>query len=292
MAAPFDLQSKLLMEEDPRVVLYALAGIPMDEPVEVEQVDREVTIGTKRIDHAYKVTRNGVTAIEHFETTTNFSHVNFDDIYERSILLDVKHKLPVHTRIVLMTALSMPVDPPLQHIVNRGTNVRIHAVEFVCIWRLPGKLALDLDRPALLTWVPLMDSTAEEQAEAARRVYKDRELMTRFAVLFGLRYRKRERFERLELMNSFLTEEIMRESWVVQEWLQKGHEAGLQVGLQAGLQSGLLEGRQQIVRSLLEDKFGAIPLWVEERLKKADSAQIDLWGHRILRAVSLDDVFS
>ena len=93
-------------------------------------------------------------------------------------------------------------------------------------------------------------------------------------------------------MNSFLTEEIMRESWVVQEWLQKGHEAGLQVGLQAGLQSGLLEGRQQIVRSLLEDKFGAIPLWVEERLKKADSAQIDLWGHRILRAVSLDDVFS
>ena len=54
MAAPFDLQSKLLMEDDPRVVLYALAGIPMDEPVEVEQVDREVTIGTKRIDQDRK----------------------------------------------------------------------------------------------------------------------------------------------------------------------------------------------------------------------------------------------
>ena len=81
-------------------------------------------------------------------------------------------------------------------------------------------------------------------------------------------------------MNSFLTEEIMRESWVVQEWLQKGHEAGL------------LEGRQQFLRSLLEDKFGAIPFWAEERLQKADSAQIDLWGHRILRAVSLDEVLS
>ena len=85
-------------------------------------------------------------------------------------------------------------------------------------------------------------------------------------------------------MNSFLTEEIMRESWVVQEWLQKGHEAGLQ--------AGLLEGRLQFLRSLLEDKFGAIPLWAEERLQKADSAQIDLWGHRILRAVSLDEVLS
>ena len=63
MSAPFDLQSKLLMEDDPRVVLYALAGLPMDEPAEVEHVDREVTIGTKRIDHAYKVTRNGLTVM-------------------------------------------------------------------------------------------------------------------------------------------------------------------------------------------------------------------------------------
>ena len=99
--------------------------------------------------------------------------------------------------------------------------------------------------------------------------------MTRSAVLFGLRYRKR-----LELMNSFLTEEIMRESWVVQEWLQKGYEAGL------------LEGRQQVVRGLLEDKFGAIPPWAEERLQKADSAQIELWGRRTLKAVSLDEALS
>ena len=280
MASPFDIQSKLLMEDDPRVVLYALAGLPMDEPAEVEQVDREVTIGTKRIDHAYKVTRKGQTVIEHFESTTNFSHVKFDDIYERSILLDVKYRLPVHTRIVLMTARSMPADPPRQHIVKRGTNVRIHAVELVCIWKLPGKLALELNRPALLTWVPLMDSTAEEQAEAARRVYKDRELMTRFAVLFELRYRKREYFERLDRMNSFLTQEIMRESWLVQEWLEEGRQTGRE------------EEAQRFLRCLLVDKFGALPDWAEEKLQEAEVAQIEIWGPRTLRATILDEVFT
>ena len=271
------------MEDDPRVVLYALAGLPMDEPAEVEHIDREVTIGTKRIDHAYKVTRCGQTSIEHFESTTNFSHVNFDDIYERSILLDMKYRLPVHTRIVLMTKRSMPRNPPQQHTVSRGTNVRIHSIEYVCVWKLPGKLALDLNRPALLTWMPLMDSTVEEQEEAARRVRADVELMTRFTSLFGLRYRKKEHLERLERMNSFLTEEVMRESWVVQEWLQKGRQEGLQEGLQ--------EGAQRILHTLLEKRFGKLPTWAEERLRGADAAQIEIWV-QAFPAASLEEALA
>ena len=66
-------------------------------------------------------------------------------------------------------------------------------------------------------------------------------------------------------MNSFLTEEVMRESWVVQDWLEKGRQKGLQ------------EGRQRFHQALLENKFGSLPEWAEERLRSADAIQAEVW---------------
>lgn len=51
------------------------------------------------------------------------------------------------------------------------------------------------------------------------------------------------------------------------------------------------EGKQEIFRLLLTDRFGSVPVWTEDRLKKADQKDIERWTRRILNAGSVEDVF-
>ena len=76
----------------------------------------------------------------------------------------------------------------------------------------------------------------------------------------------------------------MRESWLVQEWLEEGRQEGRQTGRQ--------EEAQRFLRCLLVDKFGALPDWAEEKLQDAEIAQIEIWGQRTLRATILGEVFT
>ena len=80
-----------------------------------------------------------------------------------------------------------------------GTSSRIHRIEFILVWKLPASQALTLDCRALLPWVVLMDSTAEQQAEAVNRIRRDSDLMSSFKKPFGLRYPKAEMADRAKV---------------------------------------------------------------------------------------------
>ena len=44
----------------------------------------------------------------------------------------------------------------------------------------------------------------------------------------------------------------------------------------------------KILRGQLHAKFGLVPKWAEERLEKANKAQIERWGKKLLNAKSLE----
>ncbi|MEO5344483.1 MAG: Rpn family recombination-promoting nuclease/putative transposase [Gammaproteobacteria bacterium SHHR-1] len=73
-----------------------------------------------------------------------------------------------------------------------------------------------------------------------------------------------------------------------EEGLQVGREEGLQVGREEGLQVGLQKGRQEMLRQLLELKFGTLPDWVENHLSQASDSQLQDWTGRIFTAESLE----
>ncbi len=54
---------------------------------------------------------------------------------------------------------------------------------------------------------------------------------------------------------------------------------------------GNQEGKQEVFKLLLTDRFGSVPVWIEDRLKKADHKDIERWTRRILNAGSIEDVF-
>ena len=289
MTQPYDQESKLYFEEEPRLVLYTLTGLPLDEPAEVDCLDREINLGARRADHVFKVTRQGQTIIEHFEATTEFKNLRFKDVYDRSTMLEMKHGIGVRTHNVVMTDRGFPESPPRRiETYLGGSNRFIHTVEYVCVWKRPAGLALDAGRPGMEPWVALMDATGQQLAEAARRVRGNKDRNARFQRLLGLRYRGKEELLRtVRIMNSFLTDEIMAESWVVQEEMRAREE-----GRQEGREEGQREEGRRFLRALLEDRFGAFPAWADPRIHSASVAKLEEWGRRCYKASTIDETLN
>ncbi|MDU9049366.1 MAG: Rpn family recombination-promoting nuclease/putative transposase [Candidatus Electrothrix sp. Rat3] len=59
-----------------------------------------------------------------------------------------------------------------------------------------------------------------------------------------------------------------------------------------GRQEGRQEGEVRLLLRLLRKRFGDLPGWAEERLRRASSAMLENWSERILTASTLDEVFS
>jgi hypothetical protein len=63
-------------------------------------------------------------------------------------------------------------------------------------------------------------------------------------------------------------------------------------GYRDGYRVGLLAGSQAMVLKQLRARFGALPLWVVERVEATGPTQVDVLGDRLLTAETLDEVFA
>jgi hypothetical protein len=62
--------------------------------------------------------------------------------------------------------------------------------------------------------------------------------------------------------------------------------------LEAGQAKGRVEGRVELLLTLLTERFGAVRQPVRERLQRGSAADLARWAVRVLRAETLDDVFA
>ena len=73
-----------------------------------------------------------------------------------------------------------------------------------------------------------------------------------------------------------------------------GIEKGLQKGIKKGLAQGARMCRQECEAALLyrqlTRRFGPLPDWVEDLLRRASIEELETWGDRVLDAAQLADV--
>jgi predicted transposase YdaD len=55
---------------------------------------------------------------------------------------------------------------------------------------------------------------------------------------------------------------------------------------------GEARGEIRLLQKLLNRRFGILPDWGETKLATADPAQLEIWGERVLEALSLEAVFT
>ena len=96
----------------------------------------------------------------------------------------------------------------------------------------------------------------------------------------------------MERLNSFQRVRLRRERQAAEEiGMQKGLQAGLAKGIQQGLEQGAHTGISGMLHAQLQQKFGDLPDWVNQRLQHADTAVLQHWVVRFVHAESLHDVF-
>lgn len=99
--------------------------------------------------------------------------------------------------------------------------------------------------------------------EPARRA-----MFTKFLIISGLRRLEqtvREEARKMPILNDILSHEVIGPA--------------------------ILQGRQEILRKLIEKRFGPIPVWLDARLAGLSSSELDDVAVRLLDDVSLEDLF-
>lgn len=84
-------------------------------------------------------------------------------------------------------------------------------------------------------------------------------------------------------------------SWTHQwkmEGLAEGRKEGREKGREEGRKKGRIEGQASMLQSLLTHKFGPLPESVQQRLESATAEDLQTWSLALLKANSLDEVFS
>ena len=74
--------------------------------------------------------------------------------------------------------------------------------------------------------------------------------------------------------------------------IERGMKRGMERGMERGMTLGLEKGEAMFFLRLVGHKFGPLPPALEQRVEKAGSQELALWGERVLSAKTLDEVFS
>jgi predicted transposase YdaD len=270
----FDHAFKSFAEDEDLGLLRVMAKFQVPEDAKIEHLDRELVPPSLRVDHLYRITtEEGSTAV-HMEAFTTY-----DSEWQRrharyAALIWAKYEIKLAVFMFLLTDRGVPKELSGEFQVDGGDLELRMRVRIVKLWEVPAEELIATGDPATMAWVPLANFSGAQLWKAANliRASGDSEVRSRMTLLYGLRYRN------IEVLESMLTEEMMRESAYYQKILNRGVE------------QGRLDGGRGLVRKLLITKFGPLSERVEGLLQNASNAEIDVWGIRLLEATSLDDV--
>jgi hypothetical protein len=149
--------------------------------------------------------------------------------------------------------------------------------------------------------VVLAHLAAQETSEAA-----DLRGQAKVALIRGLYRRGFARGEVLELLRLIdwlvaVPPEVDRDVWRTLEALEEEQimayvtsfeRIGHAEGVAAGRAEGILEGKRDLVRHLLQRRFGTIPDALNEWIAAADQAALEAIADRLLTAATIDEILT
>ena len=194
------------------------------------------------------------------------------------LLLVQKYKVRVRHVVVYVgqPRMNMPVQldtGPLQF-AYESMDIRVLSVDELLNTGRPSDCALAVlagDGPDRLRDIVRSIAALPDSSERDR-------VIAQLMVLSGLRGLEREVKDEYSLMSVI---DITKNS-VIMEMMQGLEEKGREEGTHLGI--------QRTLRSQLKTKFGRVPVWAQERLASATSAQLEAWCQKILVADTIEGV--
>ena len=313
VATPFDQSFKILSDDDPRALLAAFAGIPLEAELRLETLNSELTQGVLRVDKLYQCERPaGEPFLVHFEAVSTFRNDTLakQAAYIRGIV--EKYKRPVRSYMLLMRKGGVPETLTRWLEEDFGDYKSLCRMRYVRVWRLPAHRLLALERAALYPWTVLADAHGDEVAEAAVRLWNGRyeRYFVQLKTLGGLRYGEGHPF--VKELEHMPVDEVLQDSKFYQEFsalyhrkmdeatrlglergeelgIQRGMRKGMQQGMQQGIEQGMQQGHRDSLRRVLTIRFGALPPWASERIAGAREPELIAWLDRSVTSQSVEE---
>lgn len=80
------------------------------------------------------------------------------------------------------------------------------------------------------------------------------------------------------------------------EWRERDRAEGRAEGREQGRAEGREEGKREeaynFLRRQLEDRFGPLPEWAEDKLRRAELTVLEKWSLRLLKFPNLEEVLA
>lgn len=268
MSKRFDATPKFLLELGPRDWL-ALIGRPTSAPVTIE--DADLSTVTSQAD---KILRVGEPSpwLVHFEPFSGRDPDAPRRMCRYSILAEVKFNLPVWTVVILLRpeADSPELTGNFRRVLPDGTCYDEFRYQVIRVWKIPLEELLT-GGIATLPLAPIGDIQTSQLPEVISRMrqrvevevpaHEQGDFWTATGVLLGARY------------NSVFVKQLlkgitnMRESSIVQEFLEEGRREGIQTGIQSGIHTGSAMEARRILLRLGTARLGKIDTQVQAYLE-------------------------
>ncbi|OBQ38717.1 MAG: hypothetical protein AN485_07200 [Anabaena sp. MDT14b] len=274
----FDNVCKLLAEKYP--FDFAKWLLPQ-APKTIKVLKTELSIEPIRADFVtFLQTENRILHIEFQTNPQSKPPIPFREL-DYSVRLIRTYQVPVTQVVIFLQETNDPIVFTEEY-VNETTR---HRYRVIRMWEQDS--ALFLDNLALLPLAPLTQTNSPQSllSQIANNVAKiaDRETKQDIAayteILAGLRFEK-------DFIRQLLSEDIMQESVIYQDILQKGER----IGEQRGEQRGELKGELKFCLFLLNQRFGEIDSLIVEKVKGLPVEQLENLGAALFNISEVADL--
>ncbi|MFQ4145538.1 DUF4351 domain-containing protein [Chlorogloeopsis sp. ULAP02] len=262
----YDNICKILAEKYPRDFARWLLTV---EPREIKVLKTELSIEPIRADSVtFLQTENRILHLEFQTITRSRTPISFR-MLDYSVRLIRQYKVPV-TQVVIFLQQTNDEIAFTEEYVSEATT---HRYQVIRMWEQDS--ALFLDNLALLPLAPLTRTTSPQRllsqvAQSVARI-SDRETKQDIAayteILAGLKFEK-------DLIRQFLSEDVMQESVIYQDILQKGQQ----------------QEAFSFCMSLLDERFGEIDSSIVARVKVLNKEQLEALGRALFKMSTITDL--
>ncbi|GJD24068.1 hypothetical protein RIVM261_090240 [Rivularia sp. IAM M-261] len=198
-----------------------------------------------------------------------------------SVRLKRQYKLPV-TQVVIFL---QPTNDPIAYTDEYKDETTLHKYKVIRMWEQNPERFLKSE--ALLPLAPLAATTSPEEllSQVAQKIATipnrdDRQNTAGYTqILAGLKFDK-------NMIRNLLSEDIMKESVIYQDILQKGEQKGEKKGREEGEKNEAF----RFLSRQLNRKFGAIDASILQRLQALTTEQLEALGEDFLNFSNISDL--
>ncbi|WP_414587378.1 Rpn family recombination-promoting nuclease/putative transposase [Scytonema sp. PCC 10023] len=262
----YDNVCKILAEKYPTDFARWLLAV---EPRTIEVLKTELSIEPIRADSlTFLQTENRILHIEFQTITRSNTPISFR-MLDYSVRLIRQYKVPV-TQVVIFL---QQTNDEIAFTEEYRSETTTHRYRVLRMWEQDS--VQFLNNPALLPLAPLTRTNSPQAllsqvAQSVARI-SDRETRQNIAaytgILAGLKFEK-------NLIRQFLSEDVMQESVIYQDILQKGEQ----------------KEALRFCLSLLDERFGEIDSSIFERVQVFNKEQLEALGRALFRMSSIGDL--